>query len=94
MNSTNPITVDGITYDKLSLSLSINGTYRPDGTPDASCAATFFPTSVQGGEVKRLDANPIPFLIGSIAESGDSDAVACMQAIETALQTFIHAKGL
>ena len=94
MKSTNPIEIDGQIFDRYSLNLAINGKYLADGTPDASIAARFIPTRIEGGNIYTADENYIPMLIGSISESQDNDVRECGKKIKAAIQQLVNLKGL
>jgi len=93
MNATNPITIDGKTYDKFSLSLAITGKYLPDGTTEASVAMRLIPTRIENGEVITSDAEAKGIALGSISGSDEPTHTAVAE-ISAALQKFILSKGL
>ena len=93
MNATNPIQIDGKTYDRYSLNLAITGRYLPDGSSDANVAMRLVPTRVENGEVITADANAIGIALGSLAGS-DAATQQAVGAIQAALQTYLNAKGL
>ena len=93
MNATNPIQIDGKTFDLYSLNLAINGKYNADGTPDASIAARFIPTRVENGEVEMNDSGAKCFALGSLSGS-DAPTLTAVAEISSALQKFILSKGL
>ena len=94
MISNNPITHEGETYDRFSVNLSITGSYKPDGSLDASIAMRLVPTGIIEDAVKTLDSAAIGLLRGHLAEISDPDEQAAVAAIHTALQALIDAKGL
>lgn len=93
MNATQPIQIDGKSYDKYSLNLAITGFYRPDGTPDANIAMRLVPTCVEDGQVETADSAAIGLLRGSMAEL-EADEQTAVAAIQSALQDLLAAKGL
>ena len=93
MNASNPITIDGKTYDRYSLNLAISGKYLADGSSDANVAMRLVPTRIEGGEVLTADANAIGIALGSL-EGSDEATQQAVGAIQAALQTYIQAKGL
>ena len=93
MNATNPITIDGKTYDKFSLNLAITGKYNGDGSSDANVAMRLVPTRVENGEVLTADEAAIGIALGSLAGS-DAATQQAVGAIQAALQAYIVAKGL
>ena len=105
MIATNPIEIDGQTYDRWSLNLAITGKYKGDGSPDASIAMRLIPTRIasvstdsEGNEIpahaETADQAAIGLLRGYLHEVQDPAELACVTAITTALQTYITAKGL
>ena len=100
MNTTNPITIDGKTYDRYSLNLAITGSYKPDGTPDASIAMRLVParlvpaTDEAPAAVETADSAAIGLLRGHLSEVADPAEQAAVAAIQTALQTLLISKGL
>jgi len=94
MNATNPIQIDGKTYDKFSLNLAISGTYLADGSSDASIAARFIPTRlVEGGEPEQAQEQSVNIALGSLSGS-DEPTLTAVAEISAALQKFILSKGL
>jgi hypothetical protein len=105
MLATNPIAINGQTYDRFSLNLAISGTYRPDGQPDACINLLLTPTRIAPPSTDD-EGNPIParaeqapqaarsLLRGKLAEVHDPAEIAAISAIQTALQTYLTAKGL
>jgi hypothetical protein len=105
MIATNPIQINGQTFDRYSLNLAISGTYRPDGQPDACINLLLTPTRIAPASTDD-EGNPIParaelapqaarsLLRGRLAEVSDPAEIAAISAIQTALQTYLQAKGL
>ena len=95
MNATNPIEINGKSYDKFSLNLAITGRYLADGSSDANVAMRLIPTSVniENGEVITADEAAIGIALGSLAGS-DAATQQAVGAIQAALQTYLNAKGL
>jgi hypothetical protein len=93
MLATNPITIDGKTYDRYNLALAITGKYNGDGSTDANVAMRLVPTRIEGGEVITADAAAIGIALGSLAGS-DAATQQAVWAIQVALQTYITARGL
>ena len=94
MNATNPIEIDGQTFDRYSLNLAISGKYNGDGTPDACINLLLTPTRIEAGEVITAPEAAISILRGRLAEVTDPAEQAAISAIQTALQTYLQAKGL
>jgi hypothetical protein len=94
MNATNPIEITGVQYPKYSLNLAITGTYKANGQPDACINLLLTPTAVESGEVITAPEAAVSLLRGSLSEVTDPAEQAVIAAIQTALQTYIQAKGL
>ena len=105
MIATNPITIDGKTYDRYSLNLAITGRYNADGTPDACINLLLTPTRIAPATTDD-EGNAIPaqavtepkaarsLLRGKLAEVTDPAEQAAVATIQQALQTYLTAKGL
>jgi hypothetical protein len=93
MNASNPIIIDGQTYDRYSLNLAITGKYKADGSSDAQIAMRLIPTRLADGAVETADANAIGISLGTLAGS-DQATQQAVAAIQAALQTYLQAKGL
>jgi hypothetical protein len=94
MNATNPITIDGKTYDRYSLNLAITGKYKAEtGQPDAQIAMRLIPTRIADGQVETADSAAIGISLGTLAGS-DQATQQAVAAIQSALQTYLQAKGL
>ena len=93
MNASNPIQIDGKTYDRFSLQLAISGKYLGDGSSDANVAMRLVPTRIENGEVITADEAAIGIALGSLTGS-DAATQQAVGAIQAALQTYLNAKGL
>ena len=93
MIATNPITIDGKSYDRYSLNLAITGKYLADGSSDASIAARFIPTRINGDEVEQEPEHCVCFALGSLSGS-DKPTLTAVAEISAALQKFILSKGI
>jgi hypothetical protein len=93
MLATNPIQIDGQTFDRYSLNLAITGKYHGDGSTDAHVAMRLIPTRIEDGQVLTADAHAIGISLGTLsgADAATQQAVAAIQA---ALQAYLQAKGL
>jgi hypothetical protein len=100
MTASTPITIDGKTYDRFSLNLAITGSYKADGTPDASIAMRLVPTRLVAASdeapasVETADSAAIGLLRGHLSEVADPVEQAAVAAIQSALQTLLISKGL
>lgn len=94
MNSSNPVTFDGYTYDKLSVNLASTSFYNSDGSRDINVAMRIIPTRIDDqGNVVQLDSEAYTLYRGNLSQLQDSNEVTCMNNIVQALQQFIISKG-
>jgi hypothetical protein len=93
MTATHPIEIDGQIFDRYSLNLAINGKYNADGSSDASIAARFIPTRIEGDEVEQAQEQSVNIALGSLSGS-DEPTLTAVAEISAALQKFILSKGL
>lgn len=93
MNATNPIELDGKTYDRYSLNLIVSGSYTPEGKPEASVVCNLTPTRIADAKVETAPDGMANIRLGSLAEADEATLIAVM-AIQSAIQQFISAKGL
>jgi hypothetical protein len=94
MTTPSPKIIEGETFDKLAVALSVTIKYRPDGSRDASVAASFIPTRVAGGEVFERRDHAVPVCIGSTAQVNDQATGAAIAGIGALIQQFITDKGI
>ena len=92
MNATNPITIDGKTYDRYSMTLAVSGRYTAPDQPDASVVLTLTPTRFEGDQIEQA-AESRTVLFGSLAVA-DDEARTAVSEVQAALQKFILSKGL
>jgi hypothetical protein len=93
MTASNPIQIDGKTFDRFSLNLAITGKYHADGSSDAQVAMRLIPTRIANGQVETADAAAIGISLGTLAGS-DQATQQAVAAIQAALQAYLQAKGL
>ena len=93
MIATNPIQIDGQTFDRYSLNLAITGKYNGDGSTDAHVAMRLIPTRLEDGEVITASEAAKGIALGTLAGS-DAATQQAVGAIQAALQSYISAKGL
>ena len=93
MIATNPIVIDGQTFDRYSLNFAVTGKYKADGSPDASVAMRLVPTRIEGGNVITAEDAAKAVVLGSM-EQADEAAQQAFAAISAALQTYLATKGL
>jgi hypothetical protein len=93
MKPTNPIIIDGETYDLYTLNLAVTSKYLGNGSEDANIAMRLVPTRIDNGQVIIADAEARGLSIGTL-EGADEVTTQTALSIQAALQTFIDAKGL
>jgi hypothetical protein len=93
MTPSQPIIIDGQTYDLYTLNLAVTSKYLGDSKEDASIAMRLIPTRIKDGEVITADQDARGLSIGTL-EGADSVTTQTALAIQSALQSYINAKGL
>lgn len=97
MTTNKPITINGVTYDKVAASLSSMPLFEETEVKQTVAIRLQYFTKDQDGNVIRPE-NPsqydVPIVYGDIAASQDADAIAAFTKITTAIQEYINAKGL
>jgi hypothetical protein len=93
MLATNPLQIDGQTFDRYSLNLAITGKYHGDGSTDAHVAMRLIPTRIEDGQVITADAHARGISLGTLA-GADAATQQAVAAIQAALQTYLQTKGL
>jgi len=93
MNATNPIQIDGKTYDRYAMSMAVNGRYEAPSAPDASVVLTLTPICFDGDECIEATEHARTILFGSLSEADDAERLAVSE-VQAALQKFINSKGI
>lgn len=93
MKPTNPIIIDGETYDQYSINLAITSIVNPDASDDANVAMRLVPTRIANGEVILANDYARSMSLGSI-DGVDAPTATAVSQISTTIQEFIYAKGL
>lgn len=94
MQSANPITIDGQTFDKLTVNLAVTTQYNTAGERDMSIAMRVIPTRIDpGAGVQTADAAAHTVFRGRLAELQSEQEQACVQVMTAALAQFIASKG-
>ena len=93
MKPTNPIIIDGETYDLYTINLAITSVVNPDASEDANVSMRLLPTRVANGEVIVADAYARVMLLGSV-DNVDLATKTAVAQISASIQEFIYAKGL
>lgn len=98
MKPSEPIVIDGETYDLYTLNLAVTSKYLGDAnlgdaSEDASIAMRLIPTRIQDGEVIISDGGAKNLAIGTLA-GADEITMQTAYAIQAAIQNYINVKGL
>lgn len=93
MKPTNPIVIDGETYDIYTINLAITSIVNPDASEDANVAMRLIPTRIANGEVILANDYARSMALGSI-DSVDAPTTLAVSQISASIQEFIYAKGL
>ena len=93
MKPTNPIIIDGKTYDLYTMTLTTASRYNSPDQQDASCVLTLTPTRFEGDQIEQSQENNRTVLFGSLAVA-DQNAIIAVDEVSAAIQKFIYAEGL
>lgn len=93
MKPTNPIVIDGETYDQYSINLAITSIVNPDASDDANVAMRLVPTRIANGKVILANDYARSMALGSV-EGVDAPTALAVSQISASIQEFIYAKGL
>ena len=93
MKPTNPIVIDGKTYDLYTMTLATASRYSSPDQQDASVVLTLTPTRFEGDQVEQSQENNRTVLFGSLA-SASQPAIVAVDEVSAAIQKFIYAEGL
>jgi hypothetical protein len=93
MKPTNPIIIDGETYDIYTINLAITSVVNADASEDANVSMRLLPTRVANGEVIVADAYARVMLLGSV-DNVDLATKTAVAQISASIQEFIYEKGL
>ena len=93
MTASAPIQIGEKSYPLYSLNLAITGKYNGDGSSDANVAMRLVPTRIEDGVVETAPEAAKGISLGTLAGS-DAATQQAIAAIQTALQTYLQAKGL
>jgi hypothetical protein len=88
-----PSSIDSKQYDRYALNLIISGSYDGEGKPEASVVMNLTPLRIEDGQVETAPTHSKSIRLGSLAYA-DEATLACVGAIQAALQQFISEKGL
>ena len=93
MKPSEPIVIDGETYDLYTLNLAVTSKYLGDATEDASIAMRLIPTRIQDNEVITAGEESRAFSMGTLLGS-DQITMQTAYAIQAAIQNYINVKGI
>jgi len=97
MTTNKPITIDGVTYDKVAASLSSMPLFNETNVGQTVAIRLQYFAKDQDGNILRPE-NPsqydVPIVFGDVTTSQDADALAAFAKITEAIQEYINAKGL
>lgn len=93
MKPSQPIIIDGETYDLLSMNLIVSSKYNYDGSPDASIATQFIPTRIENGQIITAIEGAINIQVGTLS-GADEATITCAEEINASIQNYINVKGL
>jgi hypothetical protein len=93
MKPTNPIIIDGETYDIYTINLAITSVVNSDASEDANVAMRLVPTRIANGEVILANDYARTMALGSV-DNVDAPTATAVAQISASIQEFIYAKGL
>jgi hypothetical protein len=93
MQATNPIDIDGKSFDRYSLNLIVSGSYDAEGQPDASVVCNLVPTRIEGDMVETAPQHALNIRLGKL-DQADEPTLIAVNAIQSALQQFINSKEI
>ena len=93
MKPTNPIIIDGETYDIYTINLAITSVINPDASEDANVAMRLVPTRIADGQVILANDYARSMALGSV-KNVDQPTKTTVAQISISIQEFIYAKGL
>jgi hypothetical protein len=93
MKPTNPIVIDGETYDIYTINLAITSIVNADASEDANVAMRLVPTRIANGEIILANDYARTMALGSV-ENVDQPTATAVAQISASIQEFIYAKGL
>ena len=93
MKPTNPIVIDGKTYDIYTINLAITSIVNADASEDANVAMRLVPTRIADGQVILANDYARSMALGSV-DGVDAPTATAVAQISASIQEFIFAKGL
>jgi hypothetical protein len=92
MKPTNPIVIDGKTFDLYTMTLATASRYNSPDQQDASVVLTLTPTRFAGDQIEQAPESRT-VLFGSLV-SASQPATVAVNEVQAAIQKFIYAEGL
>ena len=92
MKPTQPIVIDGKSYDHYAWTLTVSGRYESPDTPDASVVLRLTPIRFEGDQIEAA-AESKTILFGCL-QVADDDAKVAAAEVFAALQKYVNAEGL
>jgi len=96
MKTNKPITIDGVTYDKVAASLSSMPLFNEASIGQTVAIRLQYFATDENGVIRPEDPSQydVPIVYGDVTTSQDADALAAFAKITAAVQEYINAKGL
>lgn len=91
MQTNNLITVEGVTYDKREIMLSMTPIFTEGEKTKYNVSARFIPCTADG---KTLDEQQKTLFFSDVENSTDVDILTCVGEIQAAIQKLIIAKNI
>jgi hypothetical protein len=93
MKPSQPIIIDGETYDLYTLNLAVTSVVNADASEDANVAMRLVPTRITNGEVILANDCARSMALGSV-DGVDAPTATAVAQISASIQEYIYAKGL
>ena len=96
MKTNKPITIDGVTYDKVAASLSSMPLFNEASVGQTVAIRLQYFATDESGVIRPENPSQydVPIVFGDVTTSQDADALKAFAKITEALQEYINAKGL
>jgi hypothetical protein len=93
MKPTQPIVIDGKSYDHYAWTLTVSGRYEFPDTPDASVVLRLTPIRFEGEQIEAAAAESKTILFGCL-QVADPNARVAAAEVFAAIQKYVNAEGL
>ena len=96
MTTNKPITIDGVTYNKVAASLSSMPLFSENNIGQTVAIRLQYFATDESGVIRPENPSQydVTVVFGDVRTSQDADAIAAFAKITEALQEYINAKGL